>query len=64
VLLGWVVVLALVVVSAGAFSGQFSEKFEVPGTESQRAQELLYCARRGQGMMERPIAHNRPAALD
>ena len=42
VLLGWILVLALVGVSAGAFSGQFSEKFEVPGTESQRAQDLLY----------------------
>jgi uncharacterized membrane protein YdfJ with MMPL/SSD domain len=42
VLLGWVAVLALVIFSAGAFSGQYSEKFEVPGTESQRAQDLLY----------------------
>jgi uncharacterized membrane protein YdfJ with MMPL/SSD domain len=42
VLLGWVVVLAVVIASAGAFSGQFSEKFEVPGTESQQAQDLLH----------------------
>jgi len=42
VLLGWVLVLALVIASAAAFSGQFSEKFEVPGTESQQAQDLLY----------------------
>ena len=42
VLLGWVVLLALVVFSASAFSGTFSSKFEVPGTESQRAQDLLY----------------------
>jgi putative drug exporter of the RND superfamily len=42
VLLGWVVVLGLVIAGAGAFSGQFSEKFEVPGTESQRAQDLLH----------------------
>ena len=35
-------VLALVVASATAFSGTFSSKFEVPGTESQRAQDLLY----------------------
>ena len=42
VLLGWVVVLALVIASASAFSGTFSSKFEVPGTESQRAQDLLY----------------------
>ena len=27
---------------ASAFSGQFSTKFEVPGTESQRAQDLLH----------------------
>jgi RND superfamily putative drug exporter len=42
VLLGWVVVLGLVIFSAGAFGGQYSEKFEVPGTESQRAQDLLH----------------------
>ena len=42
VLLGWVVMLALVIASASAFSGQFSSKFEVPGTESQRAQDLLH----------------------
>jgi uncharacterized membrane protein YdfJ with MMPL/SSD domain len=42
VLLGWVLVLGLVLFSASAFSGSFSSKFEVPGTESQRAQDLLY----------------------
>lgn len=42
VLLGWLVVLGLVIASASAFSGQFSSKFEVPGTESQRAQDLLH----------------------
>jgi RND superfamily putative drug exporter len=42
VLLGWLVALALVIASASAFSGTFSSKFEVPGTESQRAQDLLY----------------------
>ena len=31
----------LVIASAAAFSGQFSTKFEVPGTESQQAQDLL-----------------------
>ena len=41
VLLGWLVVLALVSASAAAFSGQTSDKFAVPGTESQRAQDLL-----------------------
>ncbi|MET0510860.1 MAG: MMPL family transporter [Thermoleophilaceae bacterium] len=42
VLCGWLVVLALVIASATAFSGTFSSKFEVPGTESQRAQDLLH----------------------
>jgi uncharacterized membrane protein YdfJ with MMPL/SSD domain len=41
-LLGWIVTLALVIAGAAAFSGQFSSKFEVPGTESQRAQDLLH----------------------
>ena len=41
VLLGWIAVLAAVVFSASAFSGTFSSKFEVPGTESQQAQDLL-----------------------
>jgi putative drug exporter of the RND superfamily len=41
VLLGWVAILALVIASAAAFSGQTVNKFEVPGTESQRAQDLL-----------------------
>jgi uncharacterized membrane protein YdfJ with MMPL/SSD domain len=42
VLVGWLVVLGLVIASAAAFSGKFSTKFEVPGTESQRAQDLLH----------------------
>ena len=42
VLAGWVVVLGLVIASVAAFSGEFSTKFEVPGTESQRAQDLLH----------------------
>jgi putative drug exporter of the RND superfamily len=41
VLAGWVAVLVLVAFSASAFSGTFSTKFEVPGTESQQAQDLL-----------------------
>jgi putative drug exporter of the RND superfamily len=41
VLVGWLVTLALVIASAAAFSGQTVNKFEVPGTESQRAQDLL-----------------------
>jgi RND superfamily putative drug exporter len=42
VLAGWIAVLVLVGAAAAAFSGQFSTKFEVPGTESQRAQDLLH----------------------
>jgi RND superfamily putative drug exporter len=42
VALAWVLVLALVLFSSSTFSGSFSSKFEVPGTESQRAQDLLY----------------------
>jgi uncharacterized membrane protein YdfJ with MMPL/SSD domain len=42
VLFGWLAILAVVIGSAAAFSGQFSSKFEVPGTESQRAQDLLH----------------------
>jgi uncharacterized membrane protein YdfJ with MMPL/SSD domain len=41
VLGAWVAVVALVVASAAAFSGKTSDKFTVPGTESQQAQELL-----------------------
>jgi putative drug exporter of the RND superfamily len=41
VLVGWVVALTPVIASAGAFSGQTVNKFEVPGTESQQAQDLL-----------------------
>jgi RND superfamily putative drug exporter len=41
VVTAWVVVLGLVLASAAAFSGQTNDKFTVPGTESQRAQELL-----------------------
>jgi uncharacterized membrane protein YdfJ with MMPL/SSD domain len=37
----WVVVIALVVASAMAFSGRTSDKFSVPGTESQQATDLL-----------------------
>jgi uncharacterized membrane protein YdfJ with MMPL/SSD domain len=41
VLTAWLLVLALVVGCAAAFKGQTNNKFEVPGTESQQAQELL-----------------------
>jgi uncharacterized membrane protein YdfJ with MMPL/SSD domain len=42
VLAGWIVVLVGVIASAAAFSGRTSDKFEVPGTESQRAQDVLH----------------------
>jgi RND superfamily putative drug exporter len=41
VVAAWVTVLVAVGFSAVTFSGQQSEKFEVPGTESQRAQDVL-----------------------
>src|SRR6185312_4427069 len=41
VLGAWIVVVALVFASAAAFSGKTSDKFTVPGTESQQAQQLL-----------------------
>jgi uncharacterized membrane protein YdfJ with MMPL/SSD domain len=41
VIAAWLVAIGLVVASAAAFSGQTNNKFTVPGTESQRAQELL-----------------------
>src|SRR5262245_55152320 len=37
----WIVVLVAVGASAVAFAGETNNKFEVPGTESQRAQALL-----------------------
>jgi uncharacterized membrane protein YdfJ with MMPL/SSD domain len=41
VVCAWLVALGLVFASASAFSGQTNDKFSVPGTESQQAQELL-----------------------
>src|SRR3712207_9377156 len=37
----WTVVLAGVIAGAAAFGGTTNDKFTVPGTESQEAQELL-----------------------
>ena len=37
----WATVLVAVVASAAAFGGKTNDKFSVPGTESQQAQELL-----------------------
>src|SRR5262245_16029431 len=41
VVLAWIAVIAVVFTCAAAFSGQTSDKFEVPGTESYRAQQVL-----------------------
>jgi RND superfamily putative drug exporter len=49
VLFGWLAILAVVIGCAASFSGQFSSKFEVPGTESQRAQDLLHVKYPGAG---------------
>jgi RND superfamily putative drug exporter len=49
VLATWSLILAAVAVSAALFSSPFSTKFEVPGTESQRAQDLLHAKFPGAG---------------
>ncbi len=41
VLAGWLLVLIGVAVAASAFAGSTSESFEIPGTESQKASDLL-----------------------
>jgi RND superfamily putative drug exporter len=41
VVLGWVAVLVAVVASSAAWGGSTSDVFEIPGTESQRAADLL-----------------------
>src|SRR5262249_16316906 len=41
VLLAWLLVLGVVGFSPLTFGGRTSEKFDVPGTESQKAQQLL-----------------------
>jgi RND superfamily putative drug exporter len=61
VLLAWVLVLGLVIVSAASFSGTFSTKFEVPGTESQRAQDLLYEKYPGAGGASARVVFSAPA---
>ena len=61
VLLGWLAVLALVVFSAGAFGDKFSTKFEVPGTESQRAQDLLHEKYPGAGGASARVVFAAPA---
>jgi RND superfamily putative drug exporter len=61
VLLAWVLVLGLVIASAAAFSGTFSTKFEVPGTESQRAQDLLHEKYPGAGGASARVVFAAPA---
>ena len=61
VLLGWLAALALVIAGAGAFSDQFSEKFEVPGTESQQAQDLLHEKYPGAGGASARVVYEAPA---
>jgi uncharacterized membrane protein YdfJ with MMPL/SSD domain len=78
VVLAWVLVLVAVGFSAAAFSGQTSDKFEVPGTESQKAQDLLekkypaasgtyarivYAAPEGHGLTEEKYAKGVEASL-
>src|SRR3712207_6534487 len=41
VLLGWFGALIALIVAAGAFGGGFTNSFELPGTESQQAFDLL-----------------------
>ena len=61
VLTGWLAVLALVIAGVGAFSDQFSDKFEVPGTESQQAQDLLYEKYPGAGGASARVVYEAPA---
>ncbi len=41
VLLGWLAALVVVIALGGAFGGSFENAFKLPGTESQRAFDLL-----------------------
>ncbi len=61
VVAGWLVVLVAVMASATAFSGTFSSKFEVPGTESQQAQDLLYEKYPGAGGASARVVYEAPA---
>jgi RND superfamily putative drug exporter len=58
--LGWVLVLAAVIVCAALFSGRTSDKFEVPGTESQRAQDLLHERFPGAGGAQARVVYYAP----
>ena len=61
VLAGWIVVLVGVIASAAAFSGRTSDKFEVPGTESQRAQDVLHKKFPGAGGASARVVFAAPA---
>jgi len=61
VLAGWLAVLAAVIGCAAMFSDQFSTKFEVPGTESQRAQDLLHDKFPGAGGASARVVFSAPA---
>jgi RND superfamily putative drug exporter len=60
VLAGWALVLAAVLFASSAFSGTFSTKFEVPGTESQRAQDLLHEKYAGAGGASARVVYEAP----
>ena len=60
VVAGWLVVLVAVMASATAFSGTFSSKFEVPGTESQQAQDLLHEKYPGAGGASARVVYEAP----
>jgi len=57
----WAVVLIAVAASAAAFGGQKSNKFEVPGTESQQATDLLNEKFPGTGGASARIVFKAPA---
>ena len=61
VLVGWLVVVGLVIASAAAFSGTQNNSFSVPGTESQKAQDLLAKKYPGAGGTSARVVFQAPA---
>src|SRR5919204_6633910 len=57
---GWALTLVLVLFASSTFSDTFSSKFEVPGTESQRAQDLLYEKYPGAGGASARVVYQAP----
>jgi len=57
----WALVLLLVGASAAAFAGRTSDKFSVPGTESQQAQDLLEAKYPGAGGAAARVVFAAPA---